>query len=98
MSQVVFVDSAYIVKEPGILGGAPHIVGRRVGVHDLVNAHLRLGATLDELLSMFQITSAQIHAALAYYYDHPEEVDAILDENARLAEQFGSDEPVSPLR
>jgi uncharacterized protein (DUF433 family) len=67
-------------------------------VHDVVNAHLRLGAALEELLSMFQITSAQVHAALAYYYDHPEEIDAILDENARLAGQFGSDEPVSPLR
>jgi len=98
MSEAVFVDAAYIVKEADILGGAPHIVGRRVGVHDIVNTHLRLGAMLDEVVSMFRVTPAQVHAALAYYFDHPEEIDAILDENARLADQFGTDEPASPLR
>lgn len=93
MSDVIFVDAAYIVKEPSTLGGAPHIVGRRVGVHDVVNICIRLGGGVDEAVTMFALTPAQVHAALAYYYDHPEEVNAILAENARLTADYGADKP-----
>jgi uncharacterized protein (DUF433 family) len=79
----------YIVKTPGNLGGRARIAGRRIGVSDVVNLHIRLGAPLDEVASAYDLTMAQIHAALAYYYDHPQEIDAHLDEEYALSEKHG---------
>jgi uncharacterized protein (DUF433 family) len=92
------MGTSKVTKEAGVLGGAPHIVGRRVGVHDVVNLHQRIDSTLDEVCASFRLTPAQVHAALAYYYDHPEEVDAVLNENKRLAAQLSGDAPRSPLQ
>ncbi len=91
-------DTVYIVKEDGVLGGAPHISGRRIGVHDVANLYIRLEGTVDDLVEMYELTPAQIHAALAYYYDHREEVDAIIDENNRLASEHSDDDRSRALK
>jgi uncharacterized protein (DUF433 family) len=47
---------------------------------------LRHGLTPDELIEQFpSLTLAQIHDALAYYYDNREEVDRDLAENTEEA-------------
>ena len=46
----------------------------------------RRGFEPEEMLRMYAVplTLAQVHATLAYYYDHPEEIDASTREGRRL--------------
>lgn len=69
----------YIVSTPGMIGGRPRIAGRRIGVHLIVLEHVRFGKPIERLANSYDLTPAQIHAALAYYYDHQEEIERLLE-------------------
>jgi len=69
-----------IVRIPGILGGKPHLQGHRVGVHR-VAGWWKLGLTVEEIGERLStLTPAEIHAALAYYHLHREEIETYLEE------------------
>lgn len=82
---------SHIVSTPNLLNGRPRIDGHRISVSDVVNLHVRLNAPIAEIAEDYSLSLAQIHAALAYYYDHRTEIDADLDEEYRLAEQQRDD-------
>ena len=82
----------HIVKTPGNLGGKPHIAGRRIAVHDIVIAHLQLGAPISEVAANYDLSLGEVYAALAYYYDHKDEIDAAIDELDQAIEQYGPGE------
>src|ERR1700694_3404090 len=64
-----------IVKTPGTCGGRARIAGHRVRVQDIVIWYEHQGMTPDEIVSHLPtITLADVHAALAYYFDHIEEI------------------------
>ena len=65
----------HIEVTPGIAGGKPRVAGRRVTVQDIVIWHERLGASVDEITDEHDLTPADVHAALAYYFDHRAEID-----------------------
>src|SRR6266480_2108145 len=88
----------YIVKTPGTLGGAPRIAGRRIGVHDIVIDHLQLGQSLQQIGSNYELSLAEIHAALSYYYDHQDEIDGIIAEGDRIEAQHKDDDHMAALR
>jgi uncharacterized protein (DUF433 family) len=68
--------AAQISKKPDVCGGRACIDGHRIRVMDIVYWHERRGYSPDELLQFFPtITLAQVHAALAYYFDHQEEIN-----------------------
>jgi uncharacterized protein (DUF433 family) len=83
---------SHIVKTPGNLGGKPHIAGRRIGVHDVVIAHLQLGESVQEVATNYTLTMAEIYAALAYYYDHQAEIDSIIERLDEVTETYGPGE------
>ncbi len=60
---------------PGIAGGKPRIAGHRITVQDIAIWHERLGKTADEIATEYDLTLADVHAALAYYFEHHQEVD-----------------------
>lgn len=78
------VYDAHITSTPGTRGGKPRIVGRRITVSDVATWFLQMGQTVDEIVVDYDLSHAQVHAALAYYYDHRAEIDA--REAADLAE------------
>ena len=43
------------------------------------------------------ITLAQVHAALAYYYDHRHEIHAAMEEERRFVEELRAKSPPSKL-
>src|ERR1700694_3367075 len=45
-----------------------------------------------------QLTLGQIHSCLAYYHDHQEEMDRIIDEQLRTIEQLRGQQGESVLR
>ena len=74
----------YIEITPGILGGKPRIAGHRISVQNVVIWHEHLRMSADEIATEYNLTLAEVYAALAYYYDHKIE----LDEQFRRDEEF----------
>jgi uncharacterized protein (DUF433 family) len=69
---------AHIVKRSGVREGRACTNGTRVSVKDVVFLH-RSGHTPQEMLTWFSsrpLTLAEVYAALAYYYDNTDEIDA----------------------
>ncbi len=66
----------HIVKEPGYCGGKAAIDNTRVRVNNVVWLH-KQGRTPAQILESYpDLNLAQVHAALTYYYDHVEEIEA----------------------
>jgi uncharacterized protein (DUF433 family) len=79
-------DRIRIVSTPGICGGRPRIDGHRIQVEDVAVWHERQGMSPDQILSEHpSLTLAEVHAALAYYYENRDRIDADLDEAGRYA-------------
>lgn len=65
----------YIVRVKGVCGGRPTIKGTRLAVSTVVQCY-KDGMTTDEILNAYpQLTPAQLHDTLSYYYDHQAAVD-----------------------
>ena len=83
-----------ISKTPGVCGGKSCIAGHRVRVLDIVVWHEHQGMTPDEIVSHVPgITLADVHAALAYYFDHIDEIQQEMREERAAAEEFRRSHP-----
>jgi uncharacterized protein (DUF433 family) len=82
------VIQEHIVIIDGPSGPTPRIRGHRIRVQDIAIAHEKLGWSPDEIVDQYPaLTLADVHAALAYYWDHRDEVEqAILSERAYAEE------------
>ncbi|MGH2614504.1 MAG: DUF433 domain-containing protein [Thermomicrobiales bacterium] len=67
--------SGHITLTSGVAGGKPRIAGHRITVQDIVLWHERLDLSADEIATEYNLSLADVYAALAYYYDHREEID-----------------------
>jgi uncharacterized protein (DUF433 family) len=77
-----------IVSDPAIRGGRPIIEGRSVTVSDLVARYLSWGLSSEELATRFKLQLGQVHAALAYYYMHQDEIDDEMRRDQQIANQL----------
>jgi uncharacterized protein (DUF433 family) len=78
-----------ISRTAGVCGGKACIAGHRVRVLDVVSWHEHQGMTPDEIVSHIPtITLADVHAALAYYFDHIEEIQQEMRAERAFAEEF----------
>lgn len=86
--------SEHIQITPGICGGKPHIAGHRIRVQDIVIWYEHLNMSPDEIVYHHpSITLADVHAALAYYYDHLEEIRQQIRESETFATQMAAETP-----
>ena len=70
----------------------------RIRVAQIAADHLGYGWSSEEIARQYpHLTLAEIHAALGYYYDHREEIDAELSEELTALDQ-ADERPASPLR
>lgn len=91
MAQVI---TEHITKTPGVCGGKACIADTRIRVMDIVIGYEHLGLSADEVVDQFPaLTLSDVHAALAYYYDHREEIREDLRRNDELAEKFRAQYP-----
>src|SRR5262245_8430602 len=67
----------HIEITPGIAGGKPRIAGHRITVQDIVVWHEWMGRSADEIAAEYNLTLADVYAALAYYFDHRAEMDRV---------------------
>jgi uncharacterized protein (DUF433 family) len=82
-----------IVKTPDVLGGKPRIAGRRIGVHQVVSLVVDGDLAPEEMAVRYDLELADIHRAIAYYYDHPEEIRAV---QKRRREKIENADPTRP--
>jgi uncharacterized protein (DUF433 family) len=79
----------YITKTPGVCGGKACIAGHRIRVMDVVIQYERRGLSPEEIVYQYpSITLADVHAALAYYFDHRAEIEADFRHDQELAEKL----------
>ena len=88
----------HIEITPGVLGGKPRIAGRRVSVYHVVVLYDRLGMSADEIADEYDLSLAQIHAALAYYYDHRDEIEDRAASDAEFAKKMRAEIPSKLFR
>jgi uncharacterized protein (DUF433 family) len=70
-------ERVHIVSTPDTCGGKPRIAGSRIQVKHLAIMHERQGMSPAEIVSEFpHLTLADVYAALAYYHDHRETINA----------------------
>ena len=78
--------SGHITMTPSVVGGKPRISGRRITVQDIVIWHERMAISADEIATEYELSLADVYAALAYYFDHREEIDqSIASDDAFVA-------------
>ena len=78
-----------IVSTPGTCGGKPRVDGHRIRVQDVVIWVEQMGMTTEQIVSDYPgMTPAKIAAALNYYADHRDEIEADLKDEEELADKL----------
>jgi uncharacterized protein (DUF433 family) len=67
-------EHPYVVKQADVLGGQPCVEGTRVPVR-VVAGLFETGSSIEEIRRSYPtLTPAQIHDAISYALDHPDEI------------------------
>ena len=90
MTTIVDIGT-FIVKTNDICGGRPRIAGRRLSVQQ-ISVLAKQGLTPQEIAQEYQnLSLAEVHAALAYYYANREEIEGYLAEEKAEYERLLAD-------
>ena len=88
------VIAEHIVLTPGVCGGKPRIAGHRIKVAHIALWHERARLSPAEIVAQHPgLTLGDVHAALAYYHDHRDEIDADIRAGEELAERLAAEQP-----
>jgi uncharacterized protein (DUF433 family) len=91
---VVPVIAEHIEVTPGVCGGKPRIAGHRIRVQDVVLWHERMGMSPEEITVTHPgLTLSDVYAALAYYYDHLDEIRGFLEQEEAIASALEAQQP-----
>lgn len=83
------VSNSRVECTPGVCGGKPRIAGHRIRVQDVYVLHEFKGLTPDAIVQAFPgITLADVHAALAYFWDHREDIQRQMREDEAFADSL----------
>ena len=70
-----------IYRDPTVRGGRPCIVGRGLRVMDIVMEQQCGEKDPEKIATLYEITLSKVYAALAYYHEHKEEIDADIQDD-----------------
>ncbi|WP_318571251.1 DUF433 domain-containing protein [Salinigranum marinum] len=76
-----------IVTTDDVLGGNPRIEGHRIGVYHVYQRYVEGDDTPEDIATSYDISVAEVHAALAYAFSHPEEMRTIEAQNQSMYEE-----------
>jgi uncharacterized protein (DUF433 family) len=75
----------HITRNKAILHGVPIVEGTRTPVRAIA-CYYQMGLTVEEILDgLPSLSRAQVHSALAYYFDHQKEIDRDTASNNDIA-------------
>jgi uncharacterized protein (DUF433 family) len=88
MATVAKTVYPHITKDPGVCSGRACVEGTRIRVMDIV-AMRREGLTPEQIVEEFTSLSGveDVYAALLYYRDHKEEIEADFADAQRVSEE-----------
>jgi len=79
--------------------GVAWIVGANTKVKEVVLDKMAYGWSPEEMhFQHSHLSMAQVHAALAYYYEHQVEIDAQIMSDWQEVNELAAQQPESPLR
>jgi uncharacterized protein (DUF433 family) len=91
---VSVIPNERIVKTAETCGGRARIAGHRIRVQDVVIWYEYQGMTPDEIVAHVPtITLADVHSALAYYFDHVQEIQEEIRADRDFADEFFRNNP-----
>lgn len=104
IAESVMPSHPYIEMAESRSGNRPILRGTRVGV-DVVVGYYQAGHTAEEIAQdiLPHLSQAQVYAALSYYADHQEQMDAEMAQHtpeawqARLVQSLGAETAVALL-
>lgn len=85
--------SEYIVSTPGTLGGRPRIAGRRIAVQHIFGWYENMGYSARKIAQDYDLTMGEVFAALAYYWEHKEEMEDRKAEDDRFVAEMMAQNP-----
>lgn len=80
-----------IVHTDDVLGGDPRIEGRRIGVHHVYHRYTDGGESAESIATSYDLSVAEVHAALAYAFDNLDEIREIESRNRAVFEENAED-------
>lgn len=83
-----------IVVSEGVMGGQPRLDGRRISVLQIVEWVHEEGMDPETVAVEFDLDLADIYRALAYYYDHVEEMGTWRERRDRRIRESRDRQPV----
>ena len=94
MSTIAPTIKEHIEIVEGAGGPKARIIGHRIRVQDIAIWHVKLGESIDQILEQYpQLTRGDIYAALAYYWDHQDEIEQRIADDEALAAEMMRDHP-----
>jgi uncharacterized protein (DUF433 family) len=82
-------DKQHVSRDPATCGGKPCIAGTRIRVQDIYIWHDLQSQSVDEIVTNYpQLSHADVVAALAYFWDHREEMLADIQRQDYLISQI----------
>lgn len=84
--------ATHITKDPRVCGGKACIDNTRIRVMDIALLQQQ-GVKPEKMLDYFSVplSLAQVHGALTYYYDHPDEIDGDISDGGRVGAEIERD-------
>jgi uncharacterized protein (DUF433 family) len=83
-----------IVSTAGTCGGRPRIAGTRITVEHIAIWYTRMAMTPDEIVSEYShLTLSDVHSALAYYYEHKDQIEEEIRRGRELEERLRAGQP-----
>jgi len=84
----------HIAIVEGTSGPKAVIAGHRIRVQDVAIWYEKMGMSADEIVIAYPtLTKAEVFAALAYYWDHRDEIERQIEDEREYVEAFMEREP-----
>ncbi len=87
MANAVKTEHPHVVRLEGVCGGEPVIDGLRVTVRHVATLHQR-GETTPDIAEALELTEAQVFHALSYFFDHRDEIAALIAQEEQAHARF----------
>ena len=85
--------NGHIEITKGIAGGKPRISRHRITVQNIVIWHELLGYSAEEIAADYELSLADVYAALAYYHDNREQIDNSMRDQEAFVEELRRNMP-----
>ncbi len=70
--------------------GHARIEGRNLKAERVARMHVNAGASIEEVMAHYDLSRAEVHAALAYYYGNQQALDQDYQEALQAGDEAGA--------